>query len=306
MSKEDFLTSYVAMYYNGEHNAYYPIPNLADSGNQLYLSGKRYTKEESLENFTTLAIQEIYRIQDIYRRAETLDKKEKVKNYDIEFDKDGKIKKLGGAKFVFLPELNDFTFYEEGTNKPLTAEEMFLSENDNVTVSYISPITNLEVTNLNRYDLLKSAVNEILEKAYNDFIQEYNTLNTNLKGQLTKEFFYNQMYAYNSIVQLTVGDLAYYKASGNNTILDFQKRFKGIFGRTTRLAVNEEEEMSYLILDDEELKSEYYDALSKWVDAQKAAGIYSEADAVVIKATLEKIANTDGQGLIKPRALAKV
>lgn len=121
-----------------------------------------------------------------------------------------------------------------------------------------------------------------------------------------KNYYLNQFYNFVSITQLTVGDLAYFKEMQGNTMLDFAKRFKGVFGRTTRLAAEPNERLRFITLKDEEFSSEFYNEISTWCDELVKQGIFKESDAKTIKGSLSNITNTDGQGLISPAALADV
>ena len=121
-----------------------------------------------------------------------------------------------------------------------------------------------------------------------------------------KNYYLNQFYNFVSITQLTVGDLAYFKEMQGNTMLDFAKRFKGVFGRTTRLAAEPNEKLRFIILKDEEFSSEFYSEISTWCDELVKQGTFKESDAKTIKGSLLNITNTDGQGLISPAALADV
>lgn len=301
-SKDDFLESISAMYEANLSNPSYPLPNLSDSGNLLYIEGERFNEKDLYEYFTDLAEQEINRILNVQQRAKTLSSEEKIKNFDINGNK------LGGGQFCFLTGLNDFRFAinKKGETVELTAAELYASEenyNHGIAIKFPNTdyFTDYYITNSfegTKRKVLKEAVTKVLDDAFNEFSLEY--------PRYTKDFFLNEMYAYSNIVQLTVGDLAYYKYNNGNTITDFQKRFKGIFGRTNRMAVDENENMQYIVLEDEELKSEYYNEVSERVDELVKNGVYSNADGIVVKKVLEKITNTDGQGLISPSALAKV
>ena len=329
-TRNNLLSTIASLYYD-PNGTKYLIPNLADSGNLVtikqrsYEIGDEYTDYNRYERnlydlFTTLAIQELDRIQRTYTEygdevtgeKGILEPKERVKNYD----KNGKL-------FCFLTGLNnvEIGYGSKGKVQKFIPLNQIHRLKANPTRFYVKdPKTNNNILSFNnKENAIKFLVIQELDNLYQDYINKYNAetkANVNnhifadnkiIPDAFSKEFFLNQMYAYNCATQLFVGDLAYYKATNGSTIQDYQKRFKGIFGRTQRLDVKPGQTIKTIYLTDESFVTEYKDAIYKYIDDIKSSGQITAVDTAMLKNFYEKaVDNTDGQGFINHRTLRDV
>lgn len=247
-----YMASMVAMYlYDDSGNsAYYRIPTMSNKPSEEYIKFDRIS--EGFEDKITSILaertfyQELNRIRAVRQRKETLSEDRKIKSFDS-FKKGDSYKTGNGEKFQFLDYLNDYLeAYKAGkTSDPRYELGQLLNKLIENTQAFDPTITYEDGTvgEANRFtSLLKEAIQRELNERFEKFLLNcaesgFITLNaegnpisvfeignrvgadvTTIKRKL-REFFWNDHFASINILQLTVGDIAYYKDTE-----DLQKR----------------------------------------------------------------------------------
>lgn len=275
-----FLTAYFTPGYKSssqQQYAYYNFPIFSDSPVAKFIKMPRFTEnyEDSLlPLLRDVVLQEVDRM----KKVEDRDKAgaQKITNYD------GK----RGREFCFFPDLN-------GIN-PETGNH------------YIDDIIeyNKRGDVGGRNDYIEKALYSIMNVNFIKFQLTTNPLTEEeLKNlghshlnptEALREYYWNSVYAQTQIIQITTGDLAFYKNA-----VDFQKRYKQVYAAGKRLFTNSPFGRKYenvIYLKDSISSYNRLDALRTVLDKAVSEGRISKMDADNIMYKFKDVNATDAQG----------
>lgn len=238
----DYMNVILSNYFAEDNTnyAYYYVPILSDAPSAEFLRLEKITdgydfdpvsretltyKQAIVRRMSNLVNQEYDRIIAVTKRRRLIaeGKINPIKYYDISY-KNGK-KIPGGSEFKFIPELNE---YRTEDGKSFIRKFMEIKK-------YGTPKQLREFT----YQVLNSIMDEKYAKAFQTWetnglldktdrglfknlpTDKFQQGNIESAKKMLEEFFWNNTYMQSQIIQLTAGDLAFYK-----NMEDFQKRYK--------------------------------------------------------------------------------
>lgn len=287
-----------------EGYGFYASPVLSDKQSAEFIRLKRYngSSETSVldviaDKFVDVIRQEYNRIITVKQRSKTDNKK--IPNYDMTKNK------KGGAKFHFLPELNDAKFNKDGKT---FFEQLVEVAKDNDEFNSLSKEAARTILK-DSFDAALSTLESIgiFEQTEEGKFKHFPKLNNRelVENELAK-FYYNAMYAQSQIIQLLGVDLAYFKNYG-----DFVKRSSAFHGSTDKLNTLAKWNGEFVLADkegnviperaiylvDDERPSKHLKEIEEIIDKRIAKGELTLADKAVI---LDKWRNnniTDAQAV---------
>lgn len=306
--KSAFLTEYFSIPENKgakKQYAWYNFPIFSDSPVAMFI---RFTKQVTdnegifkqklLPMFRQVIYQEIERIKLVENRDQSGIMK--IQN----FDKRGKL-------FNFFPELNTNKYYRTSDYEIFTKSEITDENRDYVNeygieMSFKEAINALSEDKDALDEFLNSAISEIMDNNYKEYLDSYNDRNlaqqlidmgvaTTQEAAMDKleEYFWNQNFATSQIIQITTTDLAYYKNG-----VDFQKRYKEIYAAGSKLNINSKYgrqiERTIYIKDNIITSTNYLDIKKNIEQAVKEKRL-SKEEALTILDKFKDINQTDAQ-----------
>lgn len=283
--KSGFIRQYFMYGYNPQAStqyAWYNFPIFSDSPVAKFIKFVRYTKD--YEKIITGLLADLVE-QELWRIRHVQDRRNKgvtpINNYDT-----------NGDKFHFLPELNDLVVDNNGT--------LFLDKI--IELRQARDINGMRT-------LIEESVNDIMQQNFDKFLEnmsdaEYSKITEVLKQdgviglnedipEKFKEYFWNSTFATSQIIQLTTTDLAFYKNQ-----VDFQKRYKEVYGAGTRLNTNSKygkKTERVIYLRDNIITSMGYSSIKDILDDAVKAGKLNSLDRDFILTKYNKVNVSDAQ-----------
>lgn len=227
--KEGFFTRYFSDH--GKNTAFINLPVMADASTCKFMKINKLSEESIIPLLREVVHQEIYRMGLV------ADRKEKGIPPIGSFDK-------RGSKFCFFPELNNYVIPE--------TKESFVTKIKDLTSQMEEGKILLNDYTEQVNEIIDNALKDIYGKKADKFVaesigflkddlfrndEEFKTHETEkedikFKEKQLREYYFNHIFYTSQIIQLTVGDLAFYKDS-----TDFQKRFKEIYAAGYKLNI---------------------------------------------------------------------
>lgn len=280
--------------------AWYYVPVMSNAPISRFIRMPKYTgnyEEVILGKFLNVVEQEIGRIDLVRKRAKLIreGKVKAISNFDMSFDKNGKVKKVGGAEFKFLPGLNklkvgDRTFLEAVSDWKGTDQEFIRMVEDSVRTVLDTGLEEM----ISRMDSLG-----VLERTEDGKYVNFPGISTEegLRNFL-REYYYNNAFATSQIIQITTTDLAYYK-----NMEDFYKRYKEVNSPAQRLDTKAEfkgelvgrEKERTIYLKDSFVVSTAIEEIREVLDSKVKDGIITSVDRDAILSKYKDTNQTDGQ-----------
>ena len=274
-TSQDIDKAFITAYYSaGKDMGYYHYPIFSDSPvakfiKMIRFSGKDY-KAQILPLLREVVLQEVDRITKVQKREE--EGVQKIANYD------GK----RGKEFCFFPQLNKV--------------------NEKTGNTYLTDIRDLKnESEKNAY--IEAALSEIMEVNFRKFLltteqltpQDLEKLGVNLTpAEALEEYYWNSVFAETQIIQLTTGDLAFYKNA-----VDFQKRYKQVYAAGKRLFTNSKYGRKFenvIYLKDSISTYDRISALKLSLENAVKAGRITQMDVDNILDKFKDVNATDAQG----------
>ena len=270
------------------HNfGFFNFPIFSDTQMATFIKFKKYTgdyKQSLAPLFRKLVKQELRRMKLVEERNKL--GIPKISSFDNR-----------GAKFCFLPELNDIEVTVDGEKRNLLDTIKYYSQDD-----YKRPDKVDEAISLAIYKVMENKFKEFLEnnpsllkdESLIEFIKKNSIME---KGQNVvnklEEYFWNQTFMTSQLIQILTTDLAFYKNS-----VDFQKRFKEVYAAGTRLNTNSpygRKVEKTVYISDDIMTSPTYKPLKKLLYEAYQEGKISKMDYDSILHKFKDINATDGQ-----------
>lgn len=211
---------------SGNEYGWFNFPIFADSPVAQFIKFKTFSKNECIDLLANVVEQELNRIQRVEQRKNA--GVSKIKNYD-----------KNGLKFNFFPELN--SYIADGGADFLEAVKILVDNDDldGVRALCRKAVSDIMEDKFNTFlkenfsDDTKKFIAEQLANTYKYAYKKGAKLNDEEFNDALEHYFYNQAFATTQIIQLTTGDLAFYKDE-----TDFQKRYKEVYAAGRKLNTN--------------------------------------------------------------------
>ena len=271
---EDIDRAFISAYFSGGSNfAYYHYPIFSDSPVCKFIKMVKFTsnyKENLLPLLKDVVLQEVDRIAKVQEREKA--GVQEISNFD------GK----RGKEFCFFPQLNAIN---GATGNRFLTDIRSLKNEAEKDAFIIEVMRRLMDVNFIKFKLTTNPLSE----------SELKSLGVNLTpDEALEEYYWNSVFAQTQIIQLTAGDLAFYK---NAT--DFQKRYKQVYAAGKRLFINSKYGRKYenvIYLKDSINTYDRLTALKKSLDKAVKENRLTEIDADNILDKFKDVNATDAQG----------
>lgn len=271
---EDIDRAFISAYFSGGSNfGYYHYPIFSDSPVCKFIKMVKFTsnyKENLLPLLKDVVLQEVDRIAKVQERKKA--GVQEISNFD------GK----RGKEFCFFPQLNAIN---EATGNTFLTDIRSLKNEAERDAFIIEVMRRLMDVNFIKFKLTTNSLSE----------SELKSLGVNLTpDEALEEYYWNSVFAQTQIIQLTAGDLAFYK---NAT--DFQKRYKQVYAAGKRLFTNSKYGRKYenvIYLKDSINTYDRLTALKKSLDKAVKENRLTEIDADNILDKFKDVNATDAQG----------
>lgn len=230
MNDNEYALSLIAEYYSeqkskfGRKVAWYRVPMLSNKPSSEFIRFYRFSKEEIIDGMFDIFCQELSRIQTVRIRNKSKGDVGYIKNFDE-----------NGRKFCFLPFLNQFL--EENAKGRLAEllQEKVKSNKEmgDVDAELVKLVTEAIETHMEERteEIIKDWERKGILKAAKKI--EGIGKDENEVRERIEEFIWNDNFATKNILQLTIGDIAFYKDAE-----DLQKRLAQIHAPGTRANIN--------------------------------------------------------------------
>ena len=271
-----------------DHNfGFFNFPIFSDTQMATFIKFKKYTgdfKSSLNPLFRKLVKQELRRMKLVEDRNKL--GIPKISNFDTR-----------GAKFCFLPELNNIDVTVDGEKRNLLDTIKYYSQEgynrpDKIEEAISIAINN--VMNIKFEEFIKNNKSLLEDKDLWTFISNNSdTSNGQTIENKLEEYFWNQTFMTSQLIQILTTDLAFYKNS-----VDFQKRFKEVYAAGTRLNTNSpygRKVEKTIYISDDIMTSPTYKPLSKLFKEAYDNGKISKMDYDSILHKFKDINATDGQ-----------
>lgn len=308
MIRKGFITQYFAAGYDPNYPiqfAWYSFPIFSDSEMARFIRFVRYVDyygwDKELQDTRKITFEEqlipLFRkvvLQELKRRARVKRRYAAgvtpIANYDSVGEKEGR-----GEQICFFPKLNNKEFLDKcdellDANK-LEGEGGLYEFIDNELWSTIEAecvefLGNIDIKEMQNHLKQQGVIDEDTEEATIHALREY---------------FWNQYFATTQIIELTTGDLAYYKND-----IDFQKRFKEVYAAGEKLNTNSQygKKMERSIkLKDKIMTSMGYTNIKMALNKAREEGRLLDMDVDAILDKFKNINATDAQAFRSLRSM---
>ena len=271
-----------------DHNfGFFNFPIFSDTQMATFIKFKKHTgdfKSSLNPLFRKLVKQELRRIKLVEDRNKL--GIPKISSFDTR-----------GAKFCFLPELNNINVTVDGEKRNLLDTIKYYSQEgynrpDKIEEAISIAINN--VMNIKFEEFIKNNKSLLEDKNLWTFISNNSdTSNGQTIENKLEEYFWNQTFMTSQLIQILTTDLAFYKNS-----VDFQKRFKEVYAAGTRLNTNSpygRKVEKTIYISDDIITSPTYKPLKKLLYEAYQEGKISKMDYDSILHKFKDINATDGQ-----------
>jgi len=333
-----------------ERAAWYRMPIASDSNASDYIQFIKYVSANNVsyddilgDKFWDVCQQELIRIAEVENHLNQKLRGEHtsvdIKGYDVK-QKNGIITDAGGLVFTLLPQLNyvkinpeQYTIFNK--IKPEFVNKFdgtsFLNTIRTLSSQINNPNSRIADEPLTREDLKQFFLQVFYNVSESDFNREFNSIKDKIGGEIERanyrEYYYNYMYAWIQMVELTSTDTAFfgkrkvkevnnakqadfthkynitengevksiikhYKIISDDTLSTFQKRNKEYHAPTNKVALSKPY-FKEVYIEDDEIHSEI--ALNAINIIKNNPNLGSKAKDRLINAYLKNVNVADGQ-----------